>query len=123
MAEVKRIDINQFNMANEKVSESVHLYIQLSDDYFIYAAEYYGEEPIAEDKDDHAMGWKEMYQNFFIKIKRQSLVSLDKNWNNKREFWQVEVEANGYPNTIKLYFKTEKEAQGIYDTLDKFIFN
>ncbi len=117
-----RIDIEQFDLANEKVTEPIHLYIELAEHSLIYAAEYYGEEPAAEDQEDHSLGWKEMYQNFHIKIKREVLVSLDINWVNKRELWRVELEANGYPNSIKFYFKKEKDARKVWKQLDEYIF-
>lgn len=121
--EVKRIDIKQFDMANERLIEPIHLYIELADNYLLYAAEYYGEQPKSEDKEDHLLGWEEIYANFKIKVKRETLVSLDKNWVNKRKLWQVECEANGYPNSIKWFFKTEKEADAVYKELDNYIFN
>lgn len=120
--ETKRIDIEQFDLANEKVTERVHLYIELADNYLLYAAEYYAEHPVSEDKDDHTMGWEDIYSNFRIKVKRETLVSLDINWIHKREMWQVEVEANGYPNTIKFYFKKRKAAEAIWKELDEYIF-
>lgn len=118
-----RIDIKQFDMANERVLEPLCLYIEIADTYLKYVAEYYGEQPKSEDKEDHTLGWEEQYFNFSIKIKRSQLVSLDKNWVHKRQLWRVEVEANGYPNTLIWYFKKESEADNIYKILDEYIFN
>lgn len=119
----QRIDIKQFDMHNEKVSEPILLFIELGDNYLRYVAEYYGEQPKAEDGEDKSLGWEEMYQNFDIKIKREHLVSLDKNWIHKRQLWRVEVEATGYPNSLIWYFKKEKEAINLYKILDDFIFS
>jgi hypothetical protein len=121
--EPKHIDIEQFDLANEKVSEKVHLYIELGDNYFLYTAEYYAEQPKAEDKDDHTFGWEDIYANFRIKIKREAFVSVDINWIHKRELWCVELEANGYPNTVKLYFKKQRDAETVCKALDEYIFN
>lgn len=118
-----KIDIKQFDLHNEKVTEPVSLYIELGSDYLMYVAEYYGEQPASEDKEDHSLGWESIYQNFKIKVKKSAIVSLEINWNNKREIWQVEVEANGYPNSIKFYFEKERDAEVVYKKLDEYIFN
>ncbi len=120
---IEKIDIKQFDLHNEKVTEPVNLYIEFGNDYLMYVAEYYGEQPKAEDKDDHTLGWEPIYQNFKIKVKRECFVSVEINWNNKREMWQVELEASGYPNTIKFYFQTERDAQVVYKKLDEYVFN
>lgn len=117
-----RIDIKQFDMANETVAESVCLYIELADNYLSYSGEYYAQVPVASDPDDHSMGWKDDYTNFTIKIKRSFLVSLDKDWVEKRQIWRIQLEAYGYPNTINFYFKTETEANKVYKILDEYIF-
>ena len=118
----ERIDIKQFDLANEKVVNSVALYIELTDNSLMYYAEYYAEVPAAEDKDDHSLGWKESFQKFKIKVKRSSLVSVEKSWNDKREYWKVEVEASGYPNSIAFYFELESEAEAVYEKLDTYVF-
>ena len=120
--EAKRIDIKQFDLANERVTERCFLYIELSEKHLLYAAEYYAEHPKAEDKDDHSMGWEDVYQNFRIKIKRETFCSMDINWIHKRQLWQIELEASGYPNTVKFYFQKQKEALEVYKELDKWIF-
>lgn len=119
---MERIDIKHFDLANENLTESNHLYIELGDNYLIYAADYYSEVPVAEDQDDHTLGWKDRYNYFIIKIKRESFVSIDLNWLEKRQLYRVELEANGYPNTVTFYFKTQKEAEAVYKKLDAFIF-
>lgn len=118
----ERVDIKQFDMANEKVTEPICLYFELHDKYFLYVGEYYCEIPTAEDSDDHSMGWKDSYSKFTIKIKKRSIVSVELNWVAKREIYKVEMEVEGYPTSISLYFETEKEAEVIYAKLDKYIF-
>jgi len=117
-----QIKIEQFDMANERLIEPVLLDVILADNYIQYSAEYYAEQPKSEDKDDHTLGWEEIYANFKIKIKRETICSLDINWVFKRQLWQVEMEANGYPNTVKWYFKKEKDANEFYKKLDEYIF-
>lgn len=119
----ERVDIKQFDLANEKVVEPICLYFELHDRYLIYIGEYYCEVPVSEDKEDHSLGWQQQYSKFKIKIKRESIVSVELNYVPKREIYKVEMEANGYPTSISFYFQTEKEAENIYEKLDKYIFS
>ena len=116
------ININHFSLANEKVVEPISMYIELGENYLIYAAEYYGQIPNAADAEDHSLGWKDIYANFRIKIKRDLICSVEILWIEIRQVWKVEIECNGYPNTIGFYFATQKPAIIVYEKLDKFIF-
>lgn len=119
---IERIDIKQFNMTNEKVINTCLLYIELGDNYFLYVGEYYGQQPKGDDHDDHSLGWEDVYFNFRNKIKRDAIVSVDRLYNEKYDNWRIELEANGYPNPLRLYFETEAECEIMYQRLDEFIF-
>ncbi len=118
---MERIDIKQFDLENEKVTEAIQLSIELHDRFLIYEAEYYSEVPVSDD--DHSMGWKNVYNKFRIKIKRPLFISVEFHWLDLRELYKVEIEARGYSNTLKFYFKTEKEAENVYQKLDNYIFS
>jgi len=119
---MERINIEQFDMANEQVLEKSHLYIELTDTYLVYAAKYVCKQPIADDKDDHSLGWEEIAVNFHIKIKREHIVSLERNWVHKRRIYDVQVEINGYPASLKFYFQTSQGMLKVYKKLDEYIF-
>lgn len=117
---VKIIDIKQFDLVNEKITEPITLQIELAENYLLYRGEYYGQIP--KDVEDKQLGWKDYYQNFIIKIIRSTICSLEKRWVVDGDIWMVEIEANGYPNSIHFQFQTEKEADAVYNELDFYIF-
>jgi len=57
------------------------------------------------------------------RIKRNALCSVEKIWDDKNNQWRLELEANGYPNTIKFYFKEmDTDVDRIHSLLIKYIF-
>lgn len=118
----ERIDIAPFDRQNEHIRKCYYLYVQLFDEYLLYAGKYLGEIPVADDPQDHSMGWKNKAANFMVKIKREAFVSVEYFWERTYEVYHVELEANGYPNSLTLYFQTEKEAEAMYNKLTKYIF-
>lgn len=118
-----RYDLKPVDLRNEKFEQVTHLYIEMRRSYIVYAAKYFSQIPIAENKDDHSMGWKQTFSDFHIKIKRASLVALDISFLDHADLWCVMFESNGYPYTVKLYFETEAEARDFHKVLDEFIFS
>jgi len=119
---IEKINIGQFDMANEKVLHTMHLYIELTDHYFRYAGKYLASHPVADNPDDHSLGWHEVNVNFDLKIKRECAVSLEKNWVQKRQFYDIEIEFLGYSHTVKVYFERAKDMLEVYHKLDEYIF-
>jgi hypothetical protein len=118
----EKINIGQFDMVNEKVIHTMHLYIELADHYFRYSGKYVASQPVADDPDDHTMGWHEVNVHFDFKIKRECIVSLEKNWLLKREIYDIEIDFLGYAGTVKLYFERAKDMLEVYHKLDEYIF-
>lgn len=119
---MEQILIKHFDLANEKIIKRGHLFVVLADEYFKYSAEYYSEVPKASDPDDHSMGWEERYNKFVIKLKKESIVAVEMRWLDKRECWSVELESNGYPNTISIFFELESEAEEFHHKIDTYVF-
>lgn len=120
MNATERIDIDQFSLEFEKVTEPVHLYLELGKNYLKYSGEYYGQ--ILNNREDPSLGWKDTYEKFTIKIKKDMIVSLDMLWINKNSYYQIDIEASGYGEIIHIRFKKEKDAEVCYEKLNKFIF-
>jgi hypothetical protein len=118
----ERIDIASFDLANEKLNDVKHMYIELGGNYFLYSAKYYGEEPVSEDKEDHSAGWKEKKSDFIIKVKKENIASIELYYLNNRDYWNIEIEVNGYPSAIRLYFKTKKELLPVFNKIDEYVF-
>jgi hypothetical protein len=116
----KRIDIKQFDLEFEKVTEPVSLFVTLTDKFFEYTAEYYSEVP--KDKEDKFSVWEPRYNNFDIKIRKDTLVSVELYYNDKQNYWQVEMEFFGYPNVVKIHFQLEKNAREFHKIMDHYVF-
>jgi hypothetical protein len=119
---MERIEIKHFDLEFEKNIQTTEAFIELHDTYFRYVSIHDSEVP--KDKDDVNMGWEEKYHDFDIRVKRENIVSVEKYWNDKHNFWQLELEANGYPNTVNLYFEKNNEVlmKEAFDKLCKWIF-
>lgn len=100
-----RIDIELFDLGVEKEIAALFSYIELCRTYFKYTAEWTSKYP--NDVDDLKMGFYDRYNFFDVHIKRKSIVAVEKRWNDKYKYWQIEIEALGYSEIIKLYFKEE----------------
>lgn len=102
-----RIDIKLFDLPAEKRAETLECFIELNKKYLRYKAEYYSSQ--IKNAEDVSMGWEDTYNNWDLKIKKDALVSVEKYWDNKHNYWRIEIESFGYPNVIKLYFEQEDE--------------
>lgn len=117
----EKIDIKHIDLKYEKNFETIEAFIELHENYFRYASKYYCDE--LKNKDDEGMGWDEgKFHQFDLKIKRKNIVSLEINWASASEVWNVEIEVNGYPSSINIYYKTEKEAEALHNKLFNYIF-
>lgn len=94
-------------------------FIELHHDYFKYCASYDSEIP--KDKEDLGMGWVSIYNEFELCFKRHYLVSIEKWWVDLKDYWIIEIEINGYPNTLKLHIISKEEMQKTYNTLFDYI--
>ncbi len=119
--EGKKINIKQFDIENERNVNTLNFFIELTAYYFRWFGEYDSERP--KDINDHQLGWEEKHTCHDLKINRTSLCSVEKIWDDKNNYWRVELEANGFPNTITLYFKEmDKEVDTVHTALSNYIF-
>jgi len=118
-----RIEVKHFDLEFERNMETQESFIELHDNYLQYKAIYDSEIPV--DKEDLMQGWKPMFYDFDLRIKREHFVSVEKFWNDKSDQWRLELEANGYPSTVNIYYKRgdEKEMLRVFDLLFKWVFN
>lgn len=122
MNKPERIDIALFDLENQMVKHIIHSYIELGSNYVIHSRAYHSEVPKAEDPNDHSLGWKEKFNDFYLKFKRELIVSVEYYYHEKGDYWFVETEVNGYPNSITLYFETRLEAENMCKKLEDYIF-
>lgn len=118
----ERIEIKHFDLEFEKNMQTQESYIELHDKYFRYRAQYDSEIP--EDKEDLLRGWKSVFYDFDMRLKREYFVSVEKNWNDNRDIWVIEMEINGYPGTVNLYYqdKDKEHMIEVFEKIFKWIF-
>jgi len=97
-----RIEVKHFDLEFERNMETQESFIELHDTYLKYKAIYDSEIP--EDKEDLMRGWKPMFYDFDLRIKKEHFVSVEKFWIDKSDQWRLELEANGYPSTVNVYY-------------------
>jgi hypothetical protein len=118
-----KIDIEHFDLEFEKDIQTTECFIELHDTYFRYVSKHDSSSP--KNMEDLELGWEEKYHDFDFRIKRESFISVEYYWNDKNNYWQVEMESNGYPVATILYFKKEKEEKmkEVFETLFNWVFN
>lgn len=115
--------IMHFDLEWEKeFSEGSHILLELLDDRLRASANYVSKIPNI--REDANSGWKENNYDYEINIKRSAVVSVEKFWTEEKDYWRVEVEANGYPNTFIIYFKDlDSNKEIVYKALLDWAFN
>jgi hypothetical protein len=115
--------IMHFDLEFEKdFADDSHVLLELLDDRLKLSANYVSKIPNI--PEDISSGWRDNIYDYEINIKRESFVSVEKFWNEEKEYWKIELEANGYPNTVGIYFKySDKNKDVVYNALLEWVFN
>lgn len=79
----------------------------------------YVEEP--KDCDDTSMPWEEKEINFTSVFLRKQIAGCLKEWRCKSELWEVLISVNGMADIAYFYFKTEKEADELIETIMNYV--
>lgn len=119
--EVFEVDI--FNLAKEWDHTDTFYKVSLHDEFIECECRYVCTGYVSED--DKAMGEKEVVSDAHFFIKRDSFISVEKRWLEKSNCWTVELEANGYPNSIQFYYQDKNlvEANKIFKLIKDWVFN
>lgn len=120
---IERFEIKQFDLEFEKNMQTQFSFVEIHDTYLRYAAQYDSEVP--NNKYDLSLGWKATYYDFDLRVKRKSFISVEKWWIDKFEYWKLELEIEGYPNTINIHYRKEQEKTmlEVFEKLFKWVFN
>jgi len=123
MAEPIKIDLKQIDLEFEKEIESQEYYIELHETYLRNVGVYDAKVPV--DKDDLFRGYEEVYREFDLRFKREWFTSVEKFWDDKQNVYRIDLEINGYPNTIQVYFAKDdkEECEKVFKILFNWIFN
>lgn len=117
---MERIEIKHFDLEFEKRIETTEAFIELNDTYFRYRSCHDSEHP--KDKSDLLQGWEAQYHNFDTRIKREAFISVEWYWNDKQDYYEIQMEATGYPTSIILYFNDEKEMLRVFEIIFHWVF-
>lgn len=117
---MKLLQVEIFDLENEKDIQLLEGKIELHKTYLLHRLMYYSQTPT--DSDVLGKSWQDSYKNYELRIKRNSFVSIEKRWMDNTDTWRIELESNGYPDTVILYFKDEDKMQVVYNILFKYIF-
>lgn len=113
-----RIDIKSINLKRQKVTEPFFLYIELNENYFLYRAKFYADEPKEEDE---ALGWHNVFNDFEFIARKSHIAAMEREWLNDSKVWMITLFIDGVGPDIKLYFKRESECVEVYNKITAYL--
>lgn len=114
------IEIKPMHLRNQKMSEDGELRLEFFDSYFKYIGNFYADEPT--DREDHSLGWDMVYNYFEVVADKKCVSGFEKSWSHLNEHWSVYIFINGMNDDIKLFFKTQKEADAVMEKLINYLY-
>jgi hypothetical protein len=121
MTPIQTIQVKPMNLKNQRMNEDGDLRLEFYDGYFKYIGDFYADEP--KDRDDHSLGWEMVYNRFDIVVNKTCISGFEKSWAHQYEHWSVYIFINGIGDEIKLFFKSEKDANEVMDKLIEYTFS
>ena len=115
------IDIKPMHLRNQKMSNDGELRLEFYDGYFKYIGNFYADEP--KDREDHSLGWETVYNYFEVVVDKRFVAAYEKAWAHSYEHWSIYISVNGMNDDIKLFFKTQKEADAVMDKLTHYLYD
>jgi len=119
---MERIEIVHFDLEFERNIQTTESYVELHYTYLRYVSKYDCEVP--KDRDDLAQGWIEKFRDFELCLKRENFVTVEKYWDDLQDYWEVQMEINGFPKTLVLYFEkaNTKRMEEVFLKLFNWVF-
>lgn len=114
------IQIKPMELRNQKMNSDGELRLVFYDKYFTYIGDFFADEP--KDTEDHSLGWETIRNYFEIIVDKNAVAGFEKSWNQVHDHWSVYVFVNGMAQDIKLFFKTQLEANAVAEKLTKYLY-
>lgn len=114
------VQIKPMALRNQKMDSDGELRLEFYDKHFIYIGDFFAEEP--KDTEDHSLGWETIRNYFEIVIDKKAVAGFEKSWNQIHNHWSVYIFVNGMAQDIKLFFKTQLEADMITTKLINYLY-
>lgn len=111
---IEPIDLNKQQILEAKLFE-----VELAPDRFIYRLKVKTLEP---QKDDDALPWIEVDNDFHIVNKRAAFAGIEKWWHQVDKRWKIMLSFDGIGSDLMLYFKRQKDCEAVFDQLVEYFF-
>lgn len=122
MAAPEKIEVKNIDLACEKVTKPISLYIEFYPNRIRYHGEFYAQ--YLKDCEDPLQGYEaEKYNYFDRSIKRVSIVSIAMLWNSASKVYKLSIIVNGHEGAgFDLWIENKKEAISIREKIQKWVF-
>lgn len=117
---IDTIIFSPIDLLYQKPTRIGKCFISLFDTHLEYNAEFDADEPVIDE--DPSSGWQNVHNSFKITGIKQFISGLEKSLTQNQK-WKIMIMVSGFPNDIKIYFKTEAAAQKMYERLYSWLFS
>lgn len=107
-------------LRNQKMDSDGELRLEFYEKYFTYIGDFFADEP--KDTEDHSLGWETIRNYFEIIIDKNFVAGFEKSWSQAHNHWSIYVFVDGMANDIKLFFKTQIEADSVFEKLTNYLY-
>lgn len=114
------IQIKPMELRNQKMDSDGELRLEFYEKHFTYIGDFFAEEP--KDREDHSLGWETIRNYFEIIIDKNAVAGFEKSWNQTHNHWSIYIFVNGMAEDIKLFFKTQLEADAVAQKLINYLY-
>lgn len=118
-----RIDIKPCNTKGQEITKFIEYFIELNEETYICKASYWCKEWEIDGNDIdnmiRASSQKPVYRDYQTKIKKTAILRIEKYYDKLNEAWCIQLDGHV---TDDIHLSTEKDAEELYDLLDKWLF-
>lgn len=117
-----KIKFTPCNMKAQFITEIFqdHCFLELYENHVVFSAAFLADEPV--DVEEKSKGVKNLRTDFTCVAYKSRVSGIEKSLMADNKRWMVAIIVYGFSDDIKIYFKTEKEAQNLHETLYKYFY-
>jgi len=113
-----KIVITPIELKYQKPVDIKDCYIELFDTYLKQKFEFNAEEPII--KDDADSGWEDVHNNYEWVVMKRNIAGLEKSFTADKK-WAVRIIVSGFSIDINTYFRSQTQAQVLFDKIQEWL--
>jgi hypothetical protein len=114
-----KITIEPVDLSKQKIIEPRLCEVELAPDRFIYRLKFMASEP---DRDDEALPWMEVDNDFHFIYKRSAFAGIEKFWIQLEKRWKIMLSFQGIGSDLVLFFKRQKDCEAVFDQLVEYFY-